>query len=347
MDSPRDALAAAFREQAAWSVKLASPLYAALQTRLAEDVEADGVCWRFLEPLVGDSARTLTLRFLAMLHRRALEGAWPELARCYPTCGGDADTEAAGAAIRSALEANPGWRASVPAGVQTNEVSRSCALLPGFLSIASRSRLPLRLLEIGCSAGLNLRWDQYRYQAGEWSWGDPASPVVFDGWLKGEAAFATPAVQVVERRGCDLHPIQPTAEGRLDLLSFLWPDQVARMEQLNRAFACATRVPARIDCADAVEWTARQLAEVRRGVATVLYHSVFWMYLTPAAQARIEMLIANAGRRASADAPVAWLRMEAGRVQAEIDLTYWPDGETEHIAKSSFHGRDVELLNPA
>ena len=40
-------------------------------------------------------------------------------------------------------------------GVQTNEVGRSATLLGGYLEVA-RHGLPLRVLELGASAGLNL-----------------------------------------------------------------------------------------------------------------------------------------------------------------------------------------------
>ena len=46
-------------------------------------------------------------------------------------------------------------------------------LVGGLLELA-RLGLPLRVLEVGSSAGLNLLFDRYRYDAGDRAFGDPA-----------------------------------------------------------------------------------------------------------------------------------------------------------------------------
>jgi len=287
----------AFRFQAGWCEKLESPLYAALMERIAGDVEAGGVCARALEPYAGEPRRALTLlRFMAALHRRALTGSLPDLARCYPSCGGVADTDQASGgaadtdqawtAIQAALSNGP---IELPRTVQTNEVTRSCALVPGFLEIAKRTRLPLRLLEIGCSAGLNLRWDRFRYEASGGAWGDPASPVVFPNAWDGDIALDA-HIEVAERRGCDLAPVELDENGRLTLLSFVWPELKDRFVRLDRAIDIARQVPATLDACDAVTFLEQRLAEPAPGVATVLFHSIVWLYLSNESQQRIEAI---------------------------------------------------------
>ncbi len=59
----------------------------------------------------------------------------------------------------------------------TNEVRRSAAILPALHLVAARFGLPLRLSELGCSAGLNLRADHYRLDAGGVAYGDPSAAV--------------------------------------------------------------------------------------------------------------------------------------------------------------------------
>jgi hypothetical protein len=57
------------------------------------------------------------------------------------------------------------------------------ALIGGFLTVSAETGHPLRILEVGASAGLNLRFGHFWYQSGEHELGDPASPVRFvDVW---------------------------------------------------------------------------------------------------------------------------------------------------------------------
>jgi hypothetical protein len=101
--------------------------------------------------------------------------------------------------------------------VQTNEVGCSAALLGGFLLVARETGMPLRVLELGASAGLNLLWDRYRYEADGVGWGDPASPVrIADPFVEGSLPPLEVPACVVERGGCDLRPLDPASEdGRL------------------------------------------------------------------------------------------------------------------------------------
>src|SRR4051794_7434644 len=145
-------LAGLLLTQAAHCARLGSPLYADLLGRAAGDAEEGGPVAQVLQGHEDDPPDSmLALRLLGAVHRRVLEGAAPEMG--WPAfCQALIDDAAA---IRELLD-RP---------VQTNEVGRCAALLPGFLATA-RLGLPLRLLEVGASAGLNLRWDRYRYEAG-------------------------------------------------------------------------------------------------------------------------------------------------------------------------------------
>jgi hypothetical protein len=342
-------LAQAMREQAGWCERLGSPFYCSLLSRIADDVEGSGVCWGLLKANADDPERfKLPLRFLAAIHRLVLEGKLPELARHYASAGGTGDAEAAWGALPDVLARHGGQILAVmPETVQTSEVRRCCALLPGFLKIARTARLPLRLLEVGSSAGLNLRWDHYRYEGRFGGWGPVDSPLVFDDAFAGYKPPPDTAVVVSDRRGCDLNPIDPlSADGALRLRSFLWPDQPDRFLRMASAIEVARRMPAVIDRADAVEWLDAQLAVPRPGVATVVFHSIVLLYLTLEARARMMEILHAAGGQATPEAPLAWLSMEPNGREDDIFLTIWPGGMRKAIARAGYHGGRAVVLDP-
>ena len=336
----RAVLASLFRGQADWCERLGSPIYSYLLERAAADLEGGGPVWRVVEPYL-DRPYNFThhLRMLGATHRLALAGEAPELAAHYLTTGGDGDAEAAWEALVALLDARP---ITLDRPVQTNEVGRSAALLGGFLTVAAETGLGLRVLEIGASAGLNLRWDRFRYEAADWAFGDAASPARIPCDYDGGPPPLPAAVWVVERAGCDPSPIDATsAEGALTLESFIWPEQVERLELLRRAIEVARRTPATVDAASASDWLGERLARERGGSATVVFHSIMWGYMTDDDRATITQMIVEAGERATSSEPLAWLRMEPGPDQADVTLTTWPDFDERVIAHAGYHGRPV------
>jgi hypothetical protein len=334
-------------EQARWCAQLGSPLSAAILERTAADVEAGGPTWGVLDGHANDRSESLLpLRFLGSLHRLVLQGKAPALARCYPSVGGRDEVASAWPDFREALaEHREALRANLERPVQTNEVGRSGALLGGFLRIARTTGLPLRLLELGASAGLNLRWDQYRYETGADAWGDPTSPVRLADDFSGPPPRFDGTCRVAERRGCDLAPLDPgSEEDRLTLRSYVWADQTERLQLLDAALTVAQRVPAPVEMATASTWLAGALRDPRPGSVAVVFHSIVWIYFDEAERGRVRQTLEHAGRQATAEAPLAWLRLERGGDQAEVRLTLWPGGNEHLLATCGFHGRNVRWL---
>jgi hypothetical protein len=360
MAKPIDAgdLPTRLRLQAGHSRRLGSSLYAELLERAADDAEAGGPVAEVLRGHEDDPADSmLALRLMGAVHRRVLEGGLPELEPYYLHSGASfvriadkartAVAEQAWPAFEQALADDAtALRQLLDRPVQTNEVGRCAALLPGFLAVARETGLPLRLLEVGASAGLNLRWDRYRYEADAFAWGDPSSTVRLRFRLEGVPPEPVD-VRIADRRGCDRSPIDPTSEdGRLTLLSYLWPDQVNRLERVRAALDLAPDLGVQVDRANAAEWIGPRLARRREGAATVVFHSIVMLYLPEAERLEFERLVQDAGRRADRDAPLAWLRMEAGGKMAEVRLTLWPGGEDRLLARAAYHGDVVELHPP-
>lgn len=339
----RHALARDLRALAPIRGAMGSPFYAVLERLLADDIDAGGPTWDLLEPHAAaplDDA--YSLRLLGGIHRMVLAGEAPSLERHYPSTGGDGDAEAAWPAVRSLLARRPRpVLAALAKPPQTNEVGRSVALVGAFLVVSAETGVPLRLLEIGASAGLNLRADRYRYEQDGQAWGDPASPVRFaEPWVGGRPPLEAGAV-VACRRGCDREPADATtADGRLSVLSYLWPGQEERFAITRAALDVAGTMPVRIDREDAVTWLPARLAKPAEGQATVVFHSVVWQYLSGPTRRAVVGALEEAGARASAHAPLAWARLEPNAQHyfpAELRLTMWPGGRERLLATAGFH----------
>jgi hypothetical protein len=332
LPAPRDLLAGRLRFQAHGCAQLGSPFYASLLESAAADLEAGGPAWDVLDGYESEHEwAALALRLMGSVHRLVLNETLPELALHYPSVGGDGDPSGAWPLFRQALaDHGAEIRRLTARPCQTNEVGRSAALLGGFLEVAHRTRLPLCILELGASAGLNLRWDRYRYEAAQGEWGDASSPVRFD------HAFDLPpplnrTAEVMERKGCDLDPVDPTSEeGALTLRSFVWADQLSRMSLLDGALKVAAEVPVDVERIDAASFLERELEEQRAGMATVVYHSVVMQYLAAEGRERIKRAISNA--------PVHYLTMEPDEGTFEVRL----GGEL--LGTSGPHGTHVRWL---
>jgi len=266
----------------------------------------------------------------------------------YPSVGGTAGPGGAAAALLATVaEHADELRAGVARPCQTNEVGRSAALLAGFLAVARATGRPLRLLEVGASAGLLLRWDRYRYEQPDrgWAWGPAGAALTLRDMWDRPPAPDPPAVTVVERRGCDPAPLDPaTAEGRVTLTASIWPDQTERLERLRAALVVAAAVPATVDRQPLATWLPARLAEPAPGAATVVYQSVVDQYLTAGERAEQARALEEAGAGATPAAPLAWLRFEPASTTwgpFAVDLTMWPRGATTRVAAAHAHGTGV------
>jgi hypothetical protein len=321
---------------------MGSPFYGELLRQMVEDVVAGGPVGRFLSDRLDSTyEEAVPLRFLGGIHRLVLAGETPELATRFPSVGGDGDADRAWPAVLEAMESHAdAVRDALTRPPQTNEVGRSASLVGGFLIVARETQLPLRVLEVGSSAGLNLRFDRYWYEADGATYGESASPVRFTGlWEDGRPPFdAEPTI--AERRGCDRDPIDAgTEDGRLTLLSYVWPGQTERFAMLRAALDVARDFPVTIDRAGIPAWLGEQLHAPASGRVTVVFHSITWQYLTDKERAAAEAELASAGARASRNAPLGWLRLEPSPdlSHTELRLRTWPGGDDRLLARCHYH----------
>jgi hypothetical protein len=334
-----------FRDQADACLRLGSPFTAMLLEIAADRLDETSAVGHAILGWPGDAkVDALALRFAGGLHALVLSGAAPALARLYPGAGVQIDGDTLWSAVADALDTHgPALLRFLDSPPQTNEVARCAVLLGGFLTIARRTGRPLALLEIGASAGLNLHWDDYGYDFGEASWGPADAPLRLAPEWRGPLPTFGP-VEVRARQGCDRRPIDPSdAHDRLRLRAYVWADQGARLQRLERALDHVARHGTRIEQADAADWLEARLAARPVGLTTVLFHSIVWQYLPRVTQERIAAALERAGGAANAGTPLAWLRMEPsrGHDHADLRLTIWPGACEQLLADADFHGRWV------
>ncbi len=336
----------AFLQQAAACDALGSPFTARLCRLFAERLQPGQAVADRILGWQGDpapSADSVSLRIAGTLHALVLEGKDSLLSVAYPP--DQSDDDALWMAVAHAFETHADFILQrLTSAPQTNEVRRSGALLPGFLTLGQLFGKPVVLSEVGASAGLNLQWDRYRYRLGEADWGDPESPVMIAPEWRGNPA-PDADLTVNARAGCDLNPIDasdPTQH--LRMLSYIWADQADRLARTRAALDLAAQHELHIDKADAVDWLKVRLAKPLAGSTHVVFHTIAWQYLPKALQEEGEQLIAEAGARATANAPLARLQLEAdGKPDgASLTLQIWPAGEKQEIGRADFHGRWVE-----
>ena len=343
--------AEALRSQARACGRLGSTMYAELLDWFADDHEAGGPTRQVLAGHEQDPGPSgLALRLAGSLHRLVLAGDEPGLARHYPTAGGAWDLGAALPDLRDVLERRRvDLRGLLDQAPQTNEVGRAAALLGGLLHLSARWDRPLRLFELGASGGLNLNADRFRCTTRDGAaWGPPDSPVVLDGAWQGHLPPLDRAVQVVERSGCDVAPVDvSTEDGRLTLASYVWPDMGERHARLRGALEVARRHPVRVLRQDAASFV--ESLDLVDGTVTVVWHSVMWQYVPSDQQERVRATLAALGAGAGAERRLAHLYLEpVRRAPGEehhfwLCLEAWPgDGEREFLGRARAHGIPVD-----
>tara|TARA_B100001179_G_scaffold225619_1_gene205698 strand:- start:1205 stop:2266 length:1062 start_codon:yes stop_codon:yes gene_type:complete len=344
-----------FTQQASWNKALASPLTAALLEKMADDFDSDGVLSALLSDWTGNPVRdALGLRLLGALHYAVLAKRDDALADAFPNRDReDWDIDQIWPEAERFLRSETDWvRSFIKHPPQTNETRRGFMFLTGMLNLAKQFRMPVDMLELGASAGLNQYFDEFRYTTQNWKWGNPTSPVqVSTEWQASLPPLATP-LTVLQRKACDQNPLSLSdPETRLRLKSYIWLDQQERLSRFDAAADLAIERNIQVDKADAVEWLASQLKKRRPRVLTVVCHSVFFQYPPRETRRKLTQLIELAGEDACPDSPLAWLRYEPEAIWTEtdsaqmlLDFRVWPGNSHTRLARSDGH---VRLVTPA
>jgi len=287
----------------------------------------------------------LPLRVAGGLHALKRSGHAPELASLYEAPPEDDALFAL--TLKTTIREHESFLLPfLGSAPQTNEVSRSGALLGGVLIVAQETRLPLSVYEIGSSAGLNLSFDAYSYDLGGkvWPGKDSGVNIICD-W-QGAAPSLDISLAVIGRMGCDINPLNASdRQQRERMLCYIWPDQKERLARIEAALAYTAKNGITPEKADAASWVEKHFQHGEpQGHVRMLMHSIVWQYLPDETRASITQTMNEAGEKATANSPIAWLRMEADQkdiASAGLRLSIWPDGTDREIGRVDFHGRWV------
>jgi hypothetical protein len=365
-----------------------SPLYASFFAAVAGWIDGDQpdtVGDWLLEASHDRRPLDISLLLAAGLHHDILQGV-PELfdlAQYYPSVSG---TLRAGFLSGDSWIINPDFRRILKLAilarreslhafirsrqVQTNETGRGMSwLLP--VSMAGWPRV--HLLDLGASAGLNLVAEKRSFQfvdnnkeAGCFHLGE-GGPIQFEVFSDPGSDFPSSATirtpKILSRIGCDIAPFfLSTPSDEITLASFVWADQVTRMNRLKEGIAAyrqaetsaapvllhAVKLPDELP--DFLEQTIRKDIE-----PLVCYNTFIRMYLPEKGFALRRYL---AGWARKQERPVVWIQWEPpsslnnrhgeapdyGWLAWTIDM--WHQGQEQHwhIAWVHPHGQHVRWL---
>lgn len=301
------------------------PLYAALCPAIADDASAIALV------LEAPYRQRRPVLFFAAVHDLLLAGVDHPLAAFYRTVARpDAfrdDVEHAWPVLADFCRVHR--EALVDAfrtrSTQTNEVGRS-AVLRLALATLDAGR-PIALIDVGCSAGLNLFVDRfrvtYRSETDAIATG-PASNVDVKAAVSGLDATTLPTAlpAIVERVGIDVAPLD--MRDPLDarwLRACVWPSESDRHARLDAAIAITTREAFTLVKADALDGLDDALARVDPGTRPVVFHSWVASYFDGASRARF----AHRMMTMVEDQDGAWVSGEAAGAFAALPAPSLPD----------------------
>ena len=306
------------------------PLYEALAAAAARRPE-----WAALLAAAPERQQ-LPLLWLAALQDRVLAlveaGERPALADYYASAGPARAPDAAlETHVAGFIERHRDALAHAIAtrSTQTNEIGRCAVLWPVLQQLVQDTGRPrIALLDVGCSAGLNLGVDRWRYRWVDDAGGgtlattpddrDPRAPAIACRVLAGGRPLACATPEIVSRLGIDLRPIDvgDAAEVRW-LRACLWPHDAERRARFDAAVAIARTqrwpLAATSDAAASIEAWLRGVPD---DATPVVFNSWVLAYFDePLLRRHVDAVLGQVVRRGA-----VWISAE----DPALSRTWWP-----------------------
>jgi hypothetical protein len=199
----------------------------------------------------------------------------------------------------------------------TNEVGRSAVLGPALTYVAARLGTPIAVVDVGCSAGLNLYCDHYLLDYGHAGTTGPrdASVQIACEVVGAPAPIAAQLPAISARMGIDQDPVDVSDDDQVRWqLACVWPD-TGRLPRTRKALEEVRRAPPQIVRGDAVDTVGDVLSGLPSGSTAVVTTTWALAYLSKERRLKFREKLAKASRKR----PVAWISGESAGVVDVFD----------------------------
>ncbi len=276
-----------------------SPLYQVLSRAVVPD---EGLLGLAAEARRGQQPANM---LMAAVHLLVLENPELPFARFFASVRGDdaEPSEGAGAEFAAFCAEHHDAIARIlrERVVQTNVPGRGVAVRVAMHEIARRVSGPVTLLEIGPSAGIQLRFDRWAVHTAGRRFGPADAPLTLrPEWRADDPPPDLDQIpRVRERLGVDLHPVDATdPEQRRWLQALVWPEHRDRFAELAAALDAVAADPPRILRGDAIELLPVLDAEaLADDIPLVVMHAMVRMHVPAERVAAFDAAIAGLGGR--------------------------------------------------
>lgn len=343
-----------------------APLYAMLAGRIAAEPERARVL------LSAPRHQRMPVLFFAAIHMSLMADPDHRLSAHYASLGGrtpnDRDRhDLAWTSFIDLLDRRSEQLEATIAErqVQTNEVGR-CAVLRAALATLPVDR-PIRLVDLGAAAGLNLALDRYRIEYTDVGETGAADDLTIACEVRSGTPPPTgPIATITDRIGLDASPIDlARAEDRQWLRACVWADETERLSRLDRAIAVARREPITIerhDLRDGPFATLQRVIDDQLDTTAVVMNSWVLAYLDDIEQQRVIDALDALGRHTGRLVWVCFESVESVPGLAQLTpgmnrsdpasvlvMSDWASGtrSSRLLARCHPHGHWIEWFDPA